>query len=35
MNQKYFEVKNHSVFEPTATQPDGEVHKDRGIISFD
>ncbi len=35
MNGKYIEVKNESKFEPTAKNPEGEHHIDKGFISFD
>lgn len=35
MNKQYVEVKHHSEFEPTAQNVEGEVHDDKGIISFD
>ena len=34
-NQQYIEVKNQAVFEPTDKYPQGEVHQDWGLISFD
>lgn len=34
MNQQYIEVKHRSVFEPTAQKPQGEIHEDMGIISY-
>lgn len=34
-NKKYIEVKNKSVYPPSANNPDGEVHEDIGYISFD
>lgn len=35
LDNKYIEVKNESHFEPTDNNPAGEVHKDRGLISYD
>ncbi|MBI2284478.1 MAG: hypothetical protein HYU71_12270 [Bacteroidetes bacterium] len=35
MDGRYLEVQNESRFEPTAKNPEGEHHLDRGIISFD
>lgn len=35
MNKRYVEVKNHSEFEPTPQNPEGEVHDDWGMISYD
>ncbi len=35
MNNKYIEVKNHSEFEPTEKNKDGEIHDDWGMISYD
>jgi len=32
---KYVEVWHRSVFEPTERNPEGEVHEDKGFISFD
>jgi len=35
MNNTFIEVKNRSEFEPTPQNPEGEIHEDYGIISFD
>jgi hypothetical protein len=35
MNDKYIEVSNESQFEPTEEDPEGELHIDKGFISFD
>ena len=35
MNKQYIQVKHRSVFEPTEKKPEGEIHEDVGIISFD
>lgn len=35
MNKKYIEIKNKSKFEPTEKKPEGEIHEDWGLISFD
>jgi len=35
MKNTFIEVKNRSEFEPTPQQPEGEIHEDYGIISFD
>lgn len=35
MNNTSIEVKNRSEFEPTPQKPEGEIHVDYGIISFD
>ncbi|HYQ58732.1 MAG TPA: hypothetical protein VEP89_15435 [Draconibacterium sp.] len=35
MNKQYIEVKHHSEFEPTEQNTEGEVHDDKGIISFE
>lgn len=34
MNNNFIEVKNHSEFEPTPQKPEGEIHEDWGVISF-
>ena len=34
-NDEYIFVKNHSIFEPTEKNPQGEEHKDWGNISYD
>ncbi len=35
MNGSYMKVRNESIFEPTATKPEGEHHIDEGFISYD
>lgn len=35
MDKKYIEVINNSRFEPTEKNPEGEIHIDKGFISFD
>jgi hypothetical protein len=35
LNKKYIEVKNKSVYPPSTNNPKGEVHEDRGFISYD
>jgi hypothetical protein len=35
MNKQFIEVRNRSVFEPTSQNPEGEIHEDWGILSFD
>ena len=35
MDEKYIEVKNESIFEPTEKKPEGEHHIDKGFISYD
>ena len=35
LNKKFIEVKNKSTYPPSANKPDGEVHEDRGFISYD
>lgn len=35
MNGQYIQVKHRSEFEPTEKKPEGEVHEDLGIISYD
>jgi len=35
MNNEFIEVKNRSEFEPTPQKPEGEIHEDSGIISYD
>lgn len=34
-NKKYIEVKNKSSYPPSQNNPKGEVHEDRGFISYD
>lgn len=34
-NKKFIEVKNKSSYPPSANHPSGEVHEDRGFISYD
>ncbi len=35
MDSAYIEVQNESKFEPTEKKPEGEIHKDKGFISYD
>lgn len=35
MTDQYIEVINQSKFEPTDNKPEGELHEDKGFISFD
>lgn len=35
LDDNYIEVKNRAVFEPTEKNPDGEIHEDWGMISYD
>ncbi len=35
LNKKFIEVKNKSTYPPSANHPNGEVHEDRGFISYD
>jgi hypothetical protein len=35
MDKKYIKVTNHSVFEPNEENPEGSMHEDWGIISYD
>lgn len=35
LNKQFLEVKNHSEFESTDQNPEGGIHDDWGIISFD
>ncbi|OFX89204.1 MAG: hypothetical protein A2W99_01575 [Bacteroidetes bacterium GWF2_33_16] len=35
LDGKYIEVNHHSEFTPTPKKPEGEIHDDWGIISFD
>jgi len=35
LNNTYLEVKHRAVFPPQKDKPEGEIHKDFGIISFD
>ncbi len=35
LNKKFIEVRNKSTYPPTANNPKGEVHEDRGFISYD
>lgn len=35
LNKKFIEVRNTSVYPPTDTNPEGEVHQDIGYISYD
>ena len=34
MNKQFIEVKHRSEFEPTEKKPEGEIHEDLGIISY-
>ena len=34
-NKKFVEVKNKSTYPPSPSNPNGEVHEDRGFISYD
>lgn len=34
-NETYLEVRHKAVFPPQKDLPEGEVHEDRGIISYD
>ena len=35
LNKKFIEVKNKSSYPPSQQNPKGEVHEDRGFISYD
>ena len=35
LNKKFIEVRNKSTYPPSKNHPDGEVHEDRGFISYD
>lgn len=35
LNNRYIEVKNQSTYPPQEKNPKGEVHEDRGMISYD
>ena len=35
LNKKFIEVKNKSFYPPSTDHPKGEVHEDRGFISYD
>lgn len=35
LNKKFVEVKNKSIYPPSRENPTGEVHEDRGFISYD
>lgn len=35
LNNRFIEVRNQSAYPPQAKNPGGEVHEDRGIISYD
>ncbi len=35
LNKKFIEVKNKSTYPPSPENPKGEVHEDRGYISYD
>lgn len=34
-NNNFIEIKNRAVYKPTEKKPKGEVHEDRGLISYD
>jgi hypothetical protein len=34
-NKKYIEIRNKSTYPPSQNNPKGEVHEDRGFISYD
>jgi len=35
LGKRFIEVKNKSVYEPKAGKTEGEIHEDRGFISYD
>lgn len=35
LNNKFIEVKNKSTYPPSTNNPKGEVHEDKGFISYD
>ena len=35
LNKKFIEVRNKSTYAPSQSDPKGEVHEDRGFISYD
>jgi hypothetical protein len=35
LNKKFIEVKNKSTYPPSKDNPKGEIHEDRGFISYD
>ena len=35
LNKRFIEVKNKSTYLPSKNHPEGEVHEDRGFISYD
>lgn len=35
LNKKFIEVRNKSTYPPSTNNPKGEVHEDRGFISYD
>jgi len=35
LNRKFLEMNTKSVFEPSAERPEGEIHEDFGIFSYD
>lgn len=35
LNRKFIEVRNRSTYSPSQDNPKGEVHEDRGYISYD
>lgn len=34
-NKQFIEIKNHSEFKPTTENPEGEIHDDWGVVSYD
>lgn len=35
LNKKFIEVKNKSTYSPSKEHPKGEIHEDKGFISYD
>ncbi len=35
LNRKFIEVRNKSVYSPQEQNPEGEIHEDVGIVSYD
>lgn len=35
LNKKFIEVRNTSIYPPSQNHPSGEIHEDRGFISYD
>jgi hypothetical protein len=35
LNQKFLQMKTKAVFEPSKERPEGEVHEDMGLFSYD